>query len=218
MAIAGIQILNTFGTIMIDENYKNLAVRQSGSVSKTGRSTTELVPITYPIDAPIVAISPAQFAYVSSLLPSGQSFRYGGGISRPTSIDYYVFDTPVIQPGNFGLQVYNALGQLTFDSGMKYARVVDIFGGSTEASWAGTRTYEAGRKYSVAQLASGLIRESERVGSTYTNTWRRSMARIVGNVLTTSLVLANRREGDASPVTPVNETGATFAVIDVTGY
>lgn len=216
----GIRIVNDHGTVLIDENYRNLAVRQQGVVNTSTTSSTTAVAITSGIDAPMIAIAPSNRpAYVASISPTAMQFRIGSSVKGSSTMDYYLFDVPLPSGGTTGLKIYAANGLLCFDSNLKYARVVEIFGGAAVVDWAGTRTFTAGRKYAVVQLKSALIRSSEKEDrGIYTNTWQQSMVQVVGNVVTTSMRVSGERTGDRTPVSPVNNTAASFAVIDVTGY
>lgn len=162
---------------------------------------------------PVVAISSPQYAAPSFINGALTVMGFRSRITQ--TLTYYVFDIPT-NSGNFGLQVFNPAGVLTFDSSRQYARVVDVFGGPTRAHWEGSRTYPAGRAYAVVQLNTATRREIENVGGKYSATYFSSMSQVSGNVVQTSMQRYLTKDVAAQATT--EDSSASFAVIDVTGY
>lgn len=218
---SGIQVINNAGTILIDENYSNLAVRASGTVTGSTSSTGRLdFAVASGLNAPMFAIAPsaAQFSVLAYRPDTNVIKIQGRDNTQSTNFPYFIFDTPVASGLNYGLQVFNASGVLTFDSNLKYARVVDVFGGTTEASWAGTRTYASGRTYAVVELGRAFTKTTENLGGgNYEYIGRRSSLKVVSNVVTTSFVQTYVKSGTVNSP-PITNNAAKFAVIDVTGY
>jgi len=218
----GIRIVNTFGTLLIDETYSNLALRQRGSVT-LGSNNNLHVPLANGFNSPIVALTsdrPARVGIINTTAATPFIGLRGREGDPAANMDYYMFDKPLssLAVGNAGLKVYNASGQLTFDSRLKYARVVDIFGGETQGQWVGTRTYAAGRKYAVAQLRSAWRKSTSNAGGGfYDLTFRTSMARVVDNQVITSLQIESVKIEFDRPLN-IDNMSAQFAVLDVTGY
>ena len=222
MASYGFEIINSFGSILIDDKYPNLALRQKGGV-KLGSNNRLNVPMTNGFSSPLVASAstrPVRSDMINTTAITPYIHIRGREGDPPADVDYYMFDKPLFQPtnGEALIQLFNAAGQVTFDSRLKYARVIDVFGGATQAEWATTKTYAAGRKYAVVQLRTAWRRSTVRAGGgRYTLSYRSAMARVVGNQVITSFQVDTVKENFNRPL-ELSDMGATFAVIDVTGY
>lgn len=216
---AGLQIFNSAGTILIDENYANLALRSKVSTSTTQPSDRVTVPMSG-MQSPMIALASQSYTGVKSMLSSLASFTVQGPLVGSAPVDCYIFDVPTPSGLTQGLMVYNAAGQLVFDSGNKYARVVDVYGGSALADWTPSRTYAAGRTYAVVQLKRAYRKEVEEVDpGVYDITWYMSGARVVSNVVTGNMIIYKQDQVTAgSAPAQVTDYSATFAVLDVTGY
>lgn len=219
---AGIRIINNVGTVLIDNNYSNLALRQKGTeVVPGGGPSAPFVAITNGVDSPCIAILSDRPAVVRNI-NNASSPRFAlrgrdGPVS--TNVEYFIFDKPLqsMAVGSVGIVVKTAAGVVCFDSRLKYARVVDVFGGPALADWVGTRTYAAGRKYAVAQLQTARRITSQNLGGgSFEVTWTNSMSQVVDNVVTTTMT--DYQTKPASAARTESNLGATFAVIDVTGY
>jgi hypothetical protein len=223
---AGVLIYNNANTVLIDDNYSNLAVRYSGWVTLGASETMRTVALGA-MELPIVATRGNQFCRgVINLARDGIIIQGVPG----TSIQYFMFDRPIAS-GAAGLQVFDTVRRLVFDSSRQYARVRDAFAGQQLTAWTGTRTYDAGRVYAMAQL-KGAFRETleSKQDPNSPPGWflpRRTMyasaARISGASVVTDLVtfvegawseLPVKNPG--SPRTP--DYAAAIAIIDVTGY
>lgn len=217
---AGILVTNTSGTTLIDENYSNLALRTKGSstivAGNLGRTTIAMSGM----NSPMVAIASERFMGVKTMLSSLASFVVQGPQAGSWPFEYFVFDVPQPSGQTFGLMVYRADGSLAFDSGNKYARVVDIYGGANLTDWEPTKTYAAGRKYAVVQLKRAYRKEVENMGGgVYNITWYMSGSRVVSNQVTGDMIVYKTdtvSPGSAPP--SVTDYSATFAVLDVTNY
>lgn len=71
---------------------------------------------------------------------------------------WWNFNRPIAL-GTYGLQVFDAAGNCTFDAAQQYARVVDVFNGPATGTI--TKTYTAGRVYAVVTAKRGLKTEQE---------------------------------------------------------
>lgn len=217
---AGIEVINNASTVLIDENYSNLAVRASGTLTASTASTGRVTLASSGLNSPMFAIAPSaqQFSVVRFNSTTGDIVIQGRNLTQSTNFPYYIFDLPVASSVNAGLKVYNASGVLTFDSNLKYARVVDVFGGSAEANWAGARTYTSGRTYAVVELNQAFTRTTANLGGgTYEYTARRSSLKVVSNVVTTGFITTYVKTGPTN-LPAITNNAARFAVLDVTGY
>jgi hypothetical protein len=215
----GLTIINNYGTILIDENYKNLALRQKTATA----TTTPLGRVTVPMsgmNTPMVALASAQYTGVKSIRSDLASFLIQGRDIGTDAVTAYVFDEPQASGVVAGLLVYNAAGQLTFDSGNKYARVVDVFGGAALADWQPLRSYAAGRNYAVVCLKRAYRKEViNNGGGNYDIRWYMSGTRVVNETVQGSMIRYKEDNVNAgSAPAQVTDYSAQFAVLDVTGY
>lgn len=216
----GIQIINTSGTTLIDENYSNLAMRTKGSTSTVGGSLGRVTVAMSGMNSPMIALTSDRYMGVKSMLSSLASFVVQGPQAGSWPFEYFVFDKPLASGQTYGLMIYDAAGNLCFDSGNKYARVVDIYGGANLADWTPVRTYAAGRKYAVVQLKRAYRKLVENMGGgVYNITWYMSGSRVVSNQVDGSMIVYKTDTvTPGSPPASVTDYSAQFAVLDVTGY
>lgn len=216
---AGLLILNTHDTVLIDDTYSNLAVRSSGTLPAGGGLRS--VAVNSP-DQPVPAIRSADYALAASRNGNTGWIWSAGG----SQVHWYVFDTPV-SSGDYGLQVFTASGSLAFDSGRQYARVRGVQSGI------GSQTYDSGRLYAVACLSPARRRRVETrpdpaPGShlVYVDIYDEQVAaRVNGATVQTAWQtiiaapgLLPQDPGTVPPGWTDNAANATFAIIDVTGY
>lgn len=214
---AGLLVINTHGTVLIDDTYSNLAVRNRGTLP--AQSGYRNVSLTNPAQ-PIIAVGSTNYAIAAWIYGNQSAIWSEGG----ADVDWYSFDTPT-SSGSFGLQVFTSSGQLTFDSSRQYARVVDVFSGVT------TKNYPAGRTYAVAALTQArgiewVTRPVPLSDYVYADIHTKTIApRVRGGTITTSwqtiLIAPGLTPIDPALVPPNSldpNNSATFAVLDVTGY
>jgi len=127
-----------------------------------------------------------------------------GGIG--TSVPFYIFDVPYDTDPHFGLQVFNAAGQKTFDIMQKYMRVNDFY--SVSASSQQTRNYDPSRVYACIHMIVGF-RISAQAGNT-----QLVGSRVSGGAVTTTGVIVDGPQG----IPTINEALAQILVVDVTHY
>ena len=151
----GMEIINDYGTILLDHSYNNLAMVSKGSVT-TAR------------DSPASEDVAIYSAYIGTALLSGERLAIACSTAFATFfcetdavyvctggatavVEWYRFGTPAPSTtNNAGLRVYNASGQLTFDSNHNQARVH-----SSVTSEAATPVGTTGRKYAVILARRG---------------------------------------------------------------
>ena len=217
---AGLEIINTSGTVLIDENYQNLAVRAKGTVGISSAALKRATVAMSGVSSPMIALASASaFSGIKNVLSDLSQFTIQGEAPPASNVDYFIFDVPLASGLSHGLQVFNTAGTLVFDAGNKYARVVDVYGGPNTSDWTPSRTYAAGRTYAVVQLKRAYRKQVVAVGGGggFDVTWYMSGSRVVSNVVTGKMIIYKEQNVASAPAA-VNDNSAMFAVIDVTGY
>lgn len=132
--MAGFKIVGNHGSTMIDENYKNFNLTATGYVTtpQAGQNVMyDYGQVTYTGSNPLIALRPrGQFSVgATGTYQDGNGVYHTGFITGGSgSLQYYVFDTVPDYTGNtFGVQVRNASGAVTFDSNLRYLRILEIF-------------------------------------------------------------------------------------------
>ncbi|SAK71373.1 hypothetical protein AWB80_03814 [Caballeronia pedi] len=133
MADFGLQVLNSSGNVQIDSTFKNLALREKGTLtsggSEQGNTGWYFASVTTAVGtSPIIAFRSSAKCYLRYSAISGSQITYffhcqGSGVA----VQYWIFDDPSLatMSGNYGLQVFNNVGSVVFDSRTKYMRVID---------------------------------------------------------------------------------------------
>ncbi|MGR1216634.1 hypothetical protein ACUYGA_07180 [Metapseudomonas otitidis] len=139
----GIQVINDYGQAVVDGLYKNLSLVRRAYSTKTPRTggvyqyawteCAETIDISSASGASVVAVRPGANWVASNLRrdPNGQyaylspAWYPGGGGVR---FEYAVFDTTgtPVDVGQVGLQVFNELGELTFDARKIQLSIFDV--------------------------------------------------------------------------------------------
>lgn len=154
---AGLQVINDFGTIQIDSEWQNYALVDVQTV--TSVQNAQLFPgaffrgsiYTNSFESDLVfahCASPFSIvgtSYVNSQRRVGVATRNTVGIP----VTFYSFRKQPIQASTFGLQVFNAAGELTFDAASKFAKIVRVLSASQVFNGSGTISLPANRKYAV---------------------------------------------------------------------
>lgn len=157
----GLQVKNDDGDIQIDENYRNFAVKSTGTAQIDNVSIGGTFPIyTAKVTAtnctsPMLAIrSTASYVSVigTEVNTSTYTFVIGSNTSS-TQFNYWVFDTAVLPIETIGFEVYNADGELVFSSNSEAMRITTSY----DAGDGGTtgNTLASGKTYAVIQGANG---------------------------------------------------------------
>lgn len=188
---AGLQVLNNFGTLLIDDTSANMTFASRGAATTIDPGpdfAQKLVAVPSPAATPAYAIRHASVP-VMLVGASPAGFIVASHL-QTASVEWYKFDGPPPPVSNYGLQVRDAAGRLMFDSNRKVARVHDVVPLSLANNYTATRTYTAGRTYAV--IVGGV--------------W----LRVVNNVVT----FEGRFDSLTHPITSPRNA----LVIDVTGY
>lgn len=115
----GVEVVGSSGNFQITESYKNHSFHQRIDFA----AGAARVSFTTSAVRPIIAFRGDRTCIVAcSISGANRTYtlqRFNGG-----ALSVYVFgETPNVQASNTGVQVFNASGQLVFDSGYKYMRI-----------------------------------------------------------------------------------------------
>jgi hypothetical protein len=159
MADAGLQIINDSGSVQIDQTYRNLCLRQKGTLTTTanlpaGGSSYGSFNVTG-LTTPIIAIGGSAQATVQTYWDSANarhSFLIStqGGIG--TSVPYYIFDVPAELGSAYGFQVRDSTNKLIFDALQQPLRVRGFYVNQS----ANVSNLTSGRTYAVAHTVVGF--------------------------------------------------------------
>lgn len=129
----GFQSITDAGIVQIDENYSALSLSQTVVISVRPKFN----PVTYYDvigDNPIVFLGDTGGRYIVGMSRKNMgngTWRFGFMSSETASVRLYFFDKGPVISGTTGLQVYNAAGELVYDSSnpiMNLVNVVQIAG------------------------------------------------------------------------------------------
>lgn len=218
---AGFQITNLAGTTLIDETYKNFRLVSTGSFS-VGAGIGQSA-IDYNGVNPIIAFRPQKGNFVGQ---TAQDYNNFGGqyytaqtwtdSAAPSSIQYYIFDSVPDNVGTPGaVQVRDAQGRLTFDSNLKYLRLIDF---KTQAPR--SAPVVAGRLEAVV-IATPCLQQQGGPGG-YANYCVGVIADSVTGALDYSEILTASYDtsdnGQNQDVQPTFLYPTSYMIVDVTGY
>lgn len=223
---AGLQVYNSDGVFQIDGEFKNLCLRSKvtvtcnvatsngvnnnyASAAQNYSGISNLV-IALRSSAPCLVywISATQYVILSS--------------TNGASVTVYLFGDPPAAGGSSGLQVYNAAGQLVFDSDQKYMRVAgfEIMPGHIDSF-----SYPAGKTY--AAITSGgfwgrtiVTGAPPGASNYYQSEWQRSGSSWSGVTLNTVGIQTYLGffPDSAGAITYESLSDTFILVLDVTGY
>lgn len=228
----GFRTRNSGSTVQIDETYKNLALRASGNFTPGtawNNSKWRLGSFTVTGNSPVLAWRSATPAMLVSVTKSGSSTTYQFLIAAASgSIDWWLFDEPdyVAVATAPGLRVRNpSTGAVTFDSRMKYMRVIGSGGSDfsahdipASASYPGMAAIVIGNV--AYQYVSNIVSQAGSPPFPWVDFVFYPMASISGYQVSWSVKdsdpishLPSETKTNASQQDSLN-----FLVIDVTGY
>ena len=119
--IAGFEAINDKGSYQVDSGFPVLALVRSGqllSQKYTSGETTNTSPTRVAVtvnDGEILAISSGVFSSLGAIV-GNVAYIYTDGPAGQL-VNYYIFRPGDIPVSTVGLQLFNDLGRLTFDSG-----------------------------------------------------------------------------------------------------
>lgn len=138
---AGLQIFNVNGVIQIDETLKNPRYVTGGTVAQgtdnSGYGSYVINLGAYGIDLnveiPLILVRPTAYGrnVGGIFITKNYGTTYGGNFclidTSDAGFEFAIFSNQgagVTDSGNCGLQVFNAAGQLTYDSNQRHARII----------------------------------------------------------------------------------------------
>jgi len=228
--ISGFQSISDNGNFQVDSTFKNLAMVRKGTLTTqqyTNGATTNTRPTRAALslaDGEIVAFSCSVFCAVGARV--GTTLYLYADSPAGAVIEYWIF-RPGFTVGNFGLQVFNEVGDITFDSDWRLFDVRALISGHT------TTYLTPGRKYAAVHSQINTNIEYVRMVSgqapnsfySFIRITSFSAAAINGGTITTALAnidsWGTRPEpggGQAYRETYNNGITSLFLVIDVTGF
>lgn len=136
---AGFQIIGAHGVVQVDENYVNLGLIAKGTVTipAGGVPLNQAAQIVVAGSSPVLCIRPVStYATIRRVQKSGGTYSYTlqGGYANangtgPTAetFNWYLFDRMALTTmSNTGVQVFNATGEITFNSNGNPMRVAAV--------------------------------------------------------------------------------------------
>lgn len=131
----GLAIYNTDGVLQIDESFKNPCLVATGYLAGTGGYdptpvSLSALGIDVAVEMPIILIRPRAYGrwFGGCRVYRGESgVSYFETYTSEVGLDYAIFSTkgtPIRDPGNVGLQVFDSSGAITFDSNLSHMRVL----------------------------------------------------------------------------------------------
>lgn len=210
----GFQIFLADGTtVQADDTYRNLSVNEQGTaVTTTLTSQGGNSFVTFfrtGLTMPLLAVGGSHGAVGQQWFDAANNrwifmVTAGGGIG--STVPFYIFDVPFATDPHFGLQVFNAAGQKTFDIMQKYLRVVDMY--TSGVSSIVNKSYDASRVYACIHMITGF-----RISAVAGNTQLLS-TQVSGGAVTSGGMIVDGAQG----ISTINESTATILVADVTFY
>jgi hypothetical protein len=144
---AGLQVIGDHGSVQIDQNYYNMVLITNGYVGSglynitppdaygDPQTTAYMAVINYNGTNPILCLDTKGYccAHYQTVYNGANSYTFyvltfdGNGNPTPATIAYYIYDTvPNIQATSRGLTVWNASGQVTFNSDYEPMRLINF--------------------------------------------------------------------------------------------
>lgn len=205
---SGLTIYNSANTIQVDENYRNLAFRERRAISLSHSVGTAYHDIVVTGANVVVGMQSAHYApYLLSVAFDGTNWTYrwaffylAGGEPTSDTAYLYIFDDPPANTDLFGLEVFDASGDLVYHSNVQALKIVDVLGGAS------TFTGTPGRVYVPIVLQASIRAE---LTGTYFNVT--DALRANGHVI--SPVAVTMGAGFVGYF-----SGGVYAAVDVTGY
>jgi hypothetical protein len=168
---AGVQVFNTFGTLQLSDMFANFHCTDKGTATASskynnvfGQQLGYTIQVAVPNRtgyAPIFAIRsnsvPVVVLGVSPLDTATNTWKFwvcsSYNEANPPTFEWFAFN-PITGPvGNYGLQVWDAAGNLTYDSSAKLLKIEYKVSGTYGGGGNGlTDAFPVGPKYAVADL------------------------------------------------------------------
>ncbi|AZE53545.1 hypothetical protein C4K03_1374 [Pseudomonas synxantha] len=229
--IAGFEAINDKGAYQVDSGFPVLALVRSGqllSQTYTNGETTNTSPTRVAVtvnDGEILAVSSGVFSSLGSTV-GNVAYIYTDGPAGQL-VNYYIFRPGEIPASTVGLQLFNDLGRLTFDSGWDLFDVRAIMTGYDTLSLAPGRKYafvhnQIATRVKYIKVVNGM---PPNYMTSYIRTTEFSSYKINSNVIEARLSTIDiagtrpKASGSSSGFTSTQQNGvvASALIIDVTG-
>jgi hypothetical protein len=205
----GFQVFKSNGTVQIDDQYRCMSLVEKRVVNIAAGSTS---PTHYAVSATgnnVLVACRTQSLQVSTWTVSNTGTSWttnflflsdSGTVGE--DVIFYIFSEPEPTPVTFGLEVYNAAGQLCFSSDVNPLKVAAVVGGTSGFSGAAGRIY-----------APIILTRSDDITFNNNVIWniRYWFMRCAGNTIS-----ATPRTMRTGPIR--RASNGTYLVADVTGY
>jgi hypothetical protein len=186
----GMRIKNNDLKIIIDENYSNYVLYESGTLTLVFSTSPNTLRGSHSFSSsisvpPIIALKPRSDYHIGleKYTQSGDNYAGFSLVGSPAGagnldIDWMAF-VPVSHhesTENYGLKIFNASGDVTFDSGRKYLKIVSIIssnlssGGSSATGYKNENLTHATGTHYFTSAPFGLIADIESFGVSPTRT------------------------------------------------
>lgn len=215
---AGLFVTNDFGTIQIDENYKNFVLVARGTVATTAFvANASTFSLSFGgCTTPLLAIRHGDFfSCVGFRQPSNGNVTFTGlsAGGAGTVLEYFLFDIPpAYAVPSSGLVIWNGSGEVIFRSDMRPLRIIDVVNGGGPV----TRYYDGSRAYAVIEGDQG--RGLQAAGRyPYPRSLGRTYSQIIGGTI--NLGTMRWYTSGINPA-PVNWVRPNFSsiIVDVSNY
>lgn len=212
----GIEVTNNYNTLLFNERDPSLAVLHKRTLSVSGGYATTAFT---GVETPIIAIRSSATVFAVTRHRSGSNLTVTLRTSPSSaSVTLYIFDRPQPTSGDFGVQILDASGRVTFDFGRQYGRVVAV--DPPAGDWIG----DSGRVYAGAILSQRWLHQFENTGQPgiFDHYYYSCAVRSISNGLWTSPLFAYQVSPESHPVRPNNYHRGSdtplMMILDVTGY
>lgn len=153
-----LEVINNFGSILINDSFKGHVLKTKGIATITsGAGVISLAQVQYAIPSgdplPLVAIRyQGMFQLFQANLLSGNIFEWTFMLEEAyisTPVEYFIFNeaTPNHAPGTGLFVLKNAQDQVIYDSDAKYLNIVDVI--FTHYTLSVSNTYPSSNKYAM---------------------------------------------------------------------
>lgn len=222
---SGLQIIGDSGSVMIDQNYRNLCVRPASDTALiyTGGDSFYIQAGSWVVTPFIALRAPTHIHMIEgSGVPSGGNAWFF--MQQPDGFNFQYWYVDVNVPGSFGnvgMQVYNGIWQEPcFDSNQKQLRFVDHRNVLLQG-WDGVWTYPAGRTYAIINLEPFYQIQFDWSSGSPVTWYYEATATISGTTVTYGWKTTYVGPVATPPGMPYGYNAplrASAIVIDVTGY
>lgn len=153
----GFQVIGDAGNVLVSQDYKNMQMVEKGTITAPGSGAASYTAgfTRTGLVAPLMFLAGASLAtgYACTRNADGSTYFQ---IIMPlgATVTFYIFDTAAAANPHGALQVYNAGGEVVFDSGAKALRIAAQVNVPPGAG--GFTSLTSGRSYAVAHVVFGL--------------------------------------------------------------